>query len=216
MIVPSPTNSYTLARRLTLLALLFLPPLSSTLAGPLEDGIAAYEREDFQTAYQNWLPLAEQGNLYAQANLSLLYLDGLGVPKNFKEFVKWSKRAAEQGSVPSQHNLGVAYENGQGVGQDYAEAAKWYLKAADQDDTSSQISLGGLYEAGKGVRMNKVLALKWYLIAAQRGHTSSDSKTTLLAVQNKTRLKAELTLSEIASAENMARLWRPMSGMSQQ
>jgi hypothetical protein len=211
-----PAHSKYSVHRSVLLTLLCLLIFSRANAGPLEDGIAAYEKGDFLAAHQFWLPLAEQGNQHAQANLSILYLDGLGVAKNFNEFVKWSRKAAIQGAASSQHNLGVAYESGQGVGQDYAEAAKWYLKAADQDNTSSQISLGALYEAGKGVRMNKVQAFKWYLIAAQRGYTASDSKTTLLAVQNKTRLKSELTTSDIALAENMARLWRPMSGMSQQ
>ncbi|CAA6603756.1 exported hypothetical protein [Rhodospirillaceae bacterium LM-1] len=216
MIAPSLTYSHTLAKRLALLALLCLPPFSSALAGPLEDGIAAYEKGDYLSAHSSWLPLAEQGNVLAQANLSVLYRNGEGVPKNLNEHVKWCMKAAEQGFRDSQYNLGVAYENGQGVGQDYAKAAKWYLKAADQDDTAAQNNLGVLYESGKGVRMNKVLALKWYMIAAQRGNASDGSAITLLAVQNKAYLKKELARPDIASAEYMARLWRPMSGMSQQ
>jgi len=211
-----PTHSMSLCHGPALLALLCLLIFSGANAGPLEDGGAAYQQGDFQKAYRLWLPLAEQGNVVAQANVSTLYLYGQGVAKDLRESMKWCRKAAEQGWRDAQFNLGVGYEHGQGVGQDYAEAAKWYLKAADQDETAAQINLGALYEAGKGVRMNKVQALKWYLIAAQRGYTSSDSKTTSLAVQNKTSLKAELTPSEIASAENMARLWRPMSGMSQQ
>ncbi|MBF0269932.1 MAG: sel1 repeat family protein [Alphaproteobacteria bacterium] len=216
MIAPTQMHLHAWAKRLAVTLLLCLMPLSGANAGPFEDGTAAYEKGDFLTARQLWLPLAEQGNVLAQANLGTLYFYGQGVPKNLSEYVNWCKKAAVQGDRQSQYHLGVAYEYGQGVGQDHAEAASWYLKAADQDHTASQNNLGILYEAGKGVKKNKVLALKWYAIAAQRGYTSADSATTLAAVKNKASLKAELTSSEIASAENMARLWRPMSGMSQQ
>lgn len=205
-----------MSKRSIWVALFCLLALSGAMAGPLEDGGVAYQQGDFQTAFRLWLPMAERGDVVAQANISTLYLNGQGVPKDIVESMKWCRKAAAQGWRDAQFNLGVGYEHGQGVGQDYVEASRWYLKAADQDDTAAQINLGALYEAGKGVRQNKVQALKWYMIAAQRGHTSSDSNTTFLAVQNKTRLKQELPPSDIAMAENMARLWRPMSGMSGQ
>ena len=42
----------------------------------LAEGIAAYERGDYETALQEFQPLAEQGNADAQFNLGLMYDDG--------------------------------------------------------------------------------------------------------------------------------------------
>ena len=48
-----------------LIGLLIIALLSlsgSALAGPFEDGGAAYERQDYATALRLWWPLADQGN----------------------------------------------------------------------------------------------------------------------------------------------------------
>ena len=45
-----------------------------------ENAADAFEREDYETAYKLILPLAEQGDAYAQFNLGLMYRNGLGVP----------------------------------------------------------------------------------------------------------------------------------------
>ena len=51
-----------------LLALTFLFLFSGSsvvVADDLQDGVDAYERKDYKTAYKLWLPLAEQGNAFA-------------------------------------------------------------------------------------------------------------------------------------------------------
>ena len=40
--------------------------------------------------------------------------NGIGVPKNDAEAVKWFRLAAEQGLARAQHNLGLMYANGTG------------------------------------------------------------------------------------------------------
>ena len=53
------------------LSFLFLFSGSSVVFGDdLKDGLDAVNRGDFKTAYQLWLPLAEQGNADAQHNLA--------------------------------------------------------------------------------------------------------------------------------------------------
>ena len=97
----------------------------SAIAGPLEDGEAAYRRGDYATAYRLELPLAEQGNAGAQTTLGELYLNGEAVPQNYAEALKWFRKAADQGDAQGQYDLGYSYDSGKGVPQDYAEAAKW-------------------------------------------------------------------------------------------
>lgn len=75
-------------------------------AGPLEDGIAAYESSDYKTALKLLRPLAEQGPAMAQVNLGAMYVEGAGVPQDYAEAVKWIRLAAEQGEAEGQLLLG--------------------------------------------------------------------------------------------------------------
>ena len=49
---------------------------------------------------------------------------------NYREAVKWYRKAAGQGHTLAQYNLGVMYRNGEGVPLDDREAVKWWRKAA--------------------------------------------------------------------------------------
>jgi uncharacterized protein len=112
--------------RATLTASLLLVAMAGpAVAGPLEDGEAAYQREDYATAYRLLRPLADQGNAEAQDMLGTMYVVGEGVPKNYSEAVKWYRRAADQGNADAQSHLGLMYHNGLGVPQDYVRAHKW-------------------------------------------------------------------------------------------
>jgi len=52
-----------------------------------DDGMAAYERGDYETAFEEWLPLAEQGHARVQIALGLVYYSGYGVLENDAEAV---------------------------------------------------------------------------------------------------------------------------------
>ena len=112
-----------------LVTLLFLT-LGTAWGGAFEDGFAAAERKDYATAFKLWRPLAEQGNVFAQNNLGVMYKNGQGVLQDYKEAIKWYRLAAEQGNASAQFNLGVMYKNGYGVTQDYARAHMWYNLAS--------------------------------------------------------------------------------------
>ena len=80
---------------------------------------------------------AEQGDRKAQFNLGLDYEDGIVVPQNITEAVKWYRKAAEQGYAEAQCYLGKCYRNGKGVPEDKTEAVKWFRKAAEQGNTDA-------------------------------------------------------------------------------
>ena len=94
-------------------------------------GLDAYKVQDYVEA-EKWLSrAAEQGNNeYAQFYLGLMYGNGLGVPQNDAEAVKWLRLAAEGGLPDAQCTLGVAYARGMWVPQNAAEAEKWLSRAA--------------------------------------------------------------------------------------
>ena len=73
---------------------------------------------------------AEKGDATAQFNLGLMYMNDLGVEKDYAEAAKWYRKSAEQGNANAQNILGIMYEKGNGVEKDYVEALKWYNKAA--------------------------------------------------------------------------------------
>ena len=70
-----------------------------------DDDVAAAQRGDFATAFQEWLPLAEQDDAKAQGAIGALYDNGMGVPENDAEAAKWFRKAAEQGEGGAKKRL---------------------------------------------------------------------------------------------------------------
>ncbi len=96
----------------------------------------AYDRANYKTALQVWLPTAEQGDAEAQINVGEIFERGLGGEPNYQAALIWYQKAAEQGNARAQFNLGTLYEQGLGVGKDKMQALNWYRKAwgMPQDD----------------------------------------------------------------------------------
>jgi uncharacterized protein len=108
------------------------------IAGPSEQGWAAYQRGDYETALKLWQPLAAQGNAFAQSNLGFMYDTGQGVPRDLSEAAKWYRLAAEQGNPRAQSNLGSMYAAGEGVPQDFVQAYMWASLAAARFPASAK------------------------------------------------------------------------------
>ena len=87
--------------------------------------------------FDETMTVAKQGDVTAQYNLGVMYGEGVGVPENESEAVKWFRKAADQGYADAQYNLGLMYDNGEGVPENESEAVKWYRKAADQGHASA-------------------------------------------------------------------------------
>ncbi len=113
-----------------------------------KNGVDAYNRKDYETAYKELKPFAEKGKPIAQKNLGFMFYNGLGVQKDYKVAAKWFRKSAEQGNAKAQHNLGVSYENGHGVPKDYKSAVEWYRKSAENGHTGAQYNLGIMYVEG--------------------------------------------------------------------
>jgi TPR repeat protein len=116
---------------------------------------------------------AVRGYSAAQNNLGVMYANGYGVTKDYKEAVKWFRKAAEQGNPGAQNYLGLMYDNGEGVTKDLKEAVKWYRKAAEQGYASAQFILGVAHDYGKGVTKDLKEAVKWYRKAADQKYASA-------------------------------------------
>ena len=69
------------------------------LAGPWEDGMAAYSRGDYAPALQLFRSLARQGNAKAQAAIGAMYRKGQGVAKSSAHAFMWLSLAAARGDA---------------------------------------------------------------------------------------------------------------------
>ena len=99
-------------------------------AESLEDGYTAWNEGDYSTALDEWLPLAQAGDVDAQGALGFMYYNGQGVPLDYQQAFVWYRRAAAQGSALAQNNLAIMYANGNGVQRDDARALMWFNLAA--------------------------------------------------------------------------------------
>lgn len=89
----------------------------------------AYDRADFKTSLQVWMPSAEEGDAQAQANVGEIFEKGAGGTPNYEAAAIWYRKAAEQGNKRGQFNLGTLYEQGLGVEKDPVLALGWYRQA---------------------------------------------------------------------------------------
>lgn len=143
-------------------------------AGELEDGLAAFARSDYFTAFRLLMPLAKQGNPKAQLRLALMYGGLQGVPKDTIEAMKWFRKSAEQDAF-NQNYLGILYRDGIDVPQDYNEAVRWFRKSAEQGYADAQHNLGVMYDNGKGVSQDDIEAAKWYRLSAEQGNAGAQN-----------------------------------------
>jgi len=151
------------------LAALFMLTTSGAQAADLQKGLAAYDAEDYETAFAEFSALAEEGHAEAQYNLALMYFLGTGVAQDYVVAAKWYALAAEQEYAKAQSNLAWMYYLGRGVAQNHTTAVKWYRLAAEQGDVYGQYSLATMYYNGDGVAQDDLVALMWANIAAENG-----------------------------------------------
>lgn len=182
-----------------LIAAILLTTPCAVIAGPYEDGQAAYSSGDYAKALELYTQAAEAGQVDAQLLLGFLHFNGDGVAQNYNTSVKWFTRAARQGDPRSQAQLGIMYENGQGVPQDFGAAAQWFTQAADQGYGLAQASLGLMYAVGQGVKQDFPRAHMWLNLAAAQQYEG--------AQDNRDEVAKRMTSDQIVQAQGMARKW---------
>ncbi len=77
----------------------------------LDEGEAAYDRGDYETALREFRPLAEQGNAKAQFNLGPMYVGSLGVPQDYVQAHMWLDLAASRFPPGEDRDRAVKYRD---------------------------------------------------------------------------------------------------------
>jgi TPR repeat protein len=78
---------------------------SAAMAGPWEDGMAAYNRGDYVPAMQVFRGMARAGNAKAQGMLGAMYRRGQGVAKSSAHAFMWLSLAASRGDAKAKAEL---------------------------------------------------------------------------------------------------------------
>jgi len=165
--------------------------------GGEKEARAAYDREDYKTAFAEYKPLAEQGNAHAQFLLARMYDEGKGVVQDYKESLKWYFKSAEQDHAWAQAMLGRMHEIGTVVvAQNEKQAIKWYRRAAEQGNSYAQISLARMYEDGIGTPQDYKEAYAWYSVA-----TADDPAVAV----DRARMAEKLTPDQLLKGQELAK-----------
>ena len=99
-----------------------------------------YDRADYRTALNVWLPRAKEGDSEAQNYVGEIFEKGLGIQADYLTAASWYKKAAEQNNSRAQINLGFLYEKGLGVEKNLSQALNLYRMASGLEDDSLQFS----------------------------------------------------------------------------
>ena len=124
------------------------------------------------------LARAHNGDARAQFNVGLLYLNGEGVPQDYKEARFWIEKAARRGLADAQTSLGALYRDGLGTSADLTQAMQWFEKAAQQGNADAQISMARLLLNENLSRENMDKARQWLEMASSQG---TEEATRLLS-----------------------------------
>lgn len=128
-------------------------------------GADAWAKGDYDTAVDNWRPLAEKGDPDAQFNLGQAYRWGRGVPASLGAAQTWYERAAGQGQMDAQVILGLMlFQNG-----DHPAGLRYLKAAAEKGEPRAMLVYGTALYNGDTVPQDAVLGYAYVSRAAAQG-----------------------------------------------
>lgn len=191
------------------------PPI--VVAGPLEDGIAAFQRGDFSTAKATLEPLAQNGDAVAQYYLGDLIVR-FAAPPHKPEGVIWLQQSAQAGVPDAMNQLAQILADGRIVARNDQKATELFMQAASLGHLPAYNNLGIRSAQGVGRAPDPLDASEWFRLAADQGFAESQFNLAVLYVngQGVKRDLAEaykwLTLAAKQGHQEAARQ-RPMVAM---
>ena len=151
-------------------------------ASDLSTAKQAYDTQNYKVAFNIYSALAEQGNDVAQNMLGIMYRDGLWIPPDRSEAIRWFNISAVQGNAYGQSNLGrELFSKGSCFSSACPIALSWTRKSAEQGNVSAQVHLGMIHRMGwGGVAVDVNEAMKWLSRAVQQGSSAAAIQIALM------------------------------------
>lgn len=195
------------------LALAIVVAASGTAwADAYQDGLTAFQSEDYAKALSLLLPFAKDGNAQAAYLIGEMYgprswgqkgENRNGVELDNKQAIYWWGEAAKKGNVEAQLKLGWWLMKGQGVvKQDQAAGMNWLLMAANQGEPQAQYEVGLGYWKGRGVKADPIAAYMWLdLSSTEPGFDN--------AATYRDQLAKHMTKDQVKQAKLMVQAFTP-------
>jgi len=199
--------------RAGLVALVLLGTASGAAwADAYQDGMKAFQDEDYAKALNLLLPYAKDGNAEAAYLIGEMYgprswgqkgENRNGVELDNAQAIHWWGESAKKGNVEAQLKLGWWLMKGQGVvKQDEAAGMNWLLMAANQGEPQAQYEVGLGYWKGRGVKADPIAAYMWLdLCSSEPGFDN--------AVAYRDKIAKKMSKDQIAQAKQMVQAFNP-------
>ena len=129
--------------------------------------------------------MAETGMPMYQNILAKMYLNGQGVPRNYKKSMQWTMRAVKSGDITAKANLGVYYLRGYNVKVDFKKAMYYFKFGAARNDSYSINSLATMFQDGEGVKKDLKKAIYYYVRSSNLGNPVAQFNLGRLLLHNR-------------------------------
>ncbi len=148
---------------------------------------------------------ANQGNVEALVKLGRIYLEGMGVDKDYKKAHNFFVRASKEGNAQGYAYLAYTYANGLGVEQNDEKVVKYFEKACELEDGYSAFALGFIYKRGLyGVDKSLKIAREYFDKAAQKGISGAKYEQALFMERDIKKLSESNDAQDRQKAKEMA------------
>lgn len=115
------------------------------------------------------IPLAQAGDIFAQYEVGMLYINGWGIEPDIEKGAEWIKKSADTGYFIAMDDLATLYkERALGSGRE-KDAWRYYLKAAGLGYRDAEYHLGECYYEGCGIERDLEKAVICYKKALSNG-----------------------------------------------
>ena len=123
--------------------------------------LAEWLPEDWQQAFDKYLPLATAGDAKAQFNVAYCYAKGDIMDQNYALAFEWYKKSAANGDPRAHYNMSLMYERGEFVTPDSVKATELLNRAIELGDVRPKlkVALANAKEALKNGERDKARSL---------------------------------------------------------
>jgi len=153
----------------------------ANFASPAAQGGAL---NDATSLEQQYITAADEGQVWAQTRLGLLYARAENDPLRWEKAVRLLQLAAGQGDGEAQYELAGMAAAGRGMAASDAEAFAYMKEAAARGMADAQYQLAAMYAAGRGTAPDKVAAAEWGRRAAVQNHIPAQFSLGCLLIES--------------------------------
>lgn len=147
--------------------LFFLLILSSAaIANSFDEAVGAYDRKDFEAAFQSFKEQADSGNAAAMFKLGMMHIQGKGTPVDADAGTRLIMQAADRNNTDALTFLASA------IGESHPkDAYEYWKRAAYLGDAQAQLNIGTYLRLGETwITQDKFEAIEWYRKSAAQNN----------------------------------------------